>query len=72
MNNELKEELRATVGAHIPAIALSSPETRVITEQTVEYASTIGADIATGKPRRVLVWRVSKGFEEWALFVTDQ
>ena len=68
MNNELKQELRATVGAAIPALAIHSPETEQIIKDVLQYSYSTGSDSQTGTVARVLVWRVGVGFEEWAAY----
>jgi len=69
MNDELCNEIRAITGASIPCLAISSAETEQIVKDIVAYSVTTGADPTTGEVARILVWRISKGFEEWAAFV---
>jgi len=64
---KLIEELRATMGASIPCLAISSPETLSIIRQICKYAATKGSD-RDGTPKRVFIWRESIGYEEWAMF----
>lgn len=68
MNENLREELRATMGASIPALAISSPETSMIIRDVVLFAYTLGA--SDGVPKQVLIWRESVGFEEYAVYRT--
>lgn len=65
MDNNLKELMRACVGACVPSIALGTTETEEIIAQTVEFA------VKAGGGRGVYVWRESLGFQEYAAFVED-
>ena len=66
MNNEIKNELRITMNAHIPCLAIQSPETEPVLEAIVHSA----CGTFTNTPR-VLVWRVAVGFEEYAGYVQN-
>ena len=66
MNNEIKNELRITMNAHIPCLAIQSPETEPILEEIVHNA----CENFTTTPR-VFVWRVAVGFEEYAGYVQN-
>lgn len=68
MNEELHNEMRATTQASIPCLAISSSETEQIIKDIVAYSVTTGTKPGTGEAARVLVWRISNGFEEWAAF----
>ena len=57
MDNNLKELMRACVGACVPSIALGTTETEEIIAQTVEFA------VKAGGGRGVYVWRESLGFK---------
>ena len=66
MNYELENELSMTIKASLPCLAVSSPETKSIVNDIVLYATCDGANPETNSVPRVLVWRVSAGFEEYA------
>ncbi len=70
-NNELENELSMMSRASLPCLAISSPETKDIVNDIVNYAATNGSHSDTNKVPRVLVWRVSGGFEEYAAHVDD-
>ena len=71
-NNELEKELSMMSRASLPCLAVSSPETKEIVKDIVQYAATTGSHGETNKVPRVLVWRVSSGFEEYAAHVDDE
>ena len=64
--NHTKNELRMIVNASIPCLAISSPETQCIIDEIVKSA----CEQFTETPR-ILVWRVSRGFEEYAGYAKD-
>ena len=66
MNNEMKNELRITMNAHIPCLAIQSPETEPVLTEIVHNA----CENFTTTPR-VFVWRVAVGFEEYAGYVQN-
>ena len=70
MNEELKNEMRATINASIPALAVYSGETEQMIRDITHYSVTQGLHQQTGAIARVLVWRISRGFEEYAVFRT--
>jgi len=66
MNNKIKDELRLTMNAHIPCLAIQSPETESLLTEIVHNA----CEKFSTTPR-VFVWRVAVGFEEYAGYVHD-
>ncbi len=68
MNEELMNEMKATINASIPALAINSEETGQIIKDICHYAVTEGVPRNNPVPPRVLVWRISQGFEEYATF----
>ena len=69
MNIELKQTIHACVGASVPCIAISTTETAEVIKQITEYAFRHTEDQHGLKSRRrVLVWRESVGFEEFAIY----
>lgn len=66
-NNEIRNELRMAMSAHIPCLAIESPETDPIIAEIVQNA----CELYDETPR-VLVWRVSVGFEEYAGFIENE
>ena len=64
--NHTKNELRMIVNASIPCLAISSPETQCIIDEIVKSA----CEQFTETPR-ILVWRVSIGFQEYAGYAKD-
>ena len=70
-DNELENELSMMIRASLPCLAVSSPETKDIVHDIVNYAATTGSHGETNRVPRVLVWRVSTGFEEYAVHVDD-
>jgi len=67
MNEELRNEMRATINAAIPCLAINSEETGQVVKDICHYTVTTGVP-KVGPPPRLLVWRISKGFEEYAAF----
>ncbi len=66
MDNKIKDELRMTMNAHIPCLAIQSPETESLLTEIVHNA----CEKFSTTPR-VFVWRVAVGFEEYAGYVHD-
>ena len=66
-NNEIRNELRMAMSAHIPCLAIESPETDPVIGEIVQNA----CELYDETPR-VLVWRVSVGFEEYAGFIENE
>ncbi len=71
MNNEIKHEIKATINASIPSIAIYSSETGKIIDDIVHYSVTDGVLVSTESVARVLVWRISEGFEEYAAYSNE-
>jgi len=71
MNNEIKHEIKATINASIPSIAIYSSETGKIIDDIVHYSVTDGVLVQTESVARVLVWRISEGFEEYAAYSNE-
>ena len=71
MNNEFKHEIKATINASIPSIAIYSSETGKIIDDIVHYSVTDGVLVSTESVARVLVWRISEGFEEYAAYSNE-
>lgn len=61
-NKEIRNELRMAIDAHIPCLAIQSPETDAIIKEILNVCGSYD------EIPRVLVWRVSVGFEEYASF----
>ncbi len=75
MNIELKKTIHACVGASVPCIAISTTETAEVIKQVTEYAfrHTQNNQLSGLKTRRrVLVWRESVGFEEYAIYAKNE
>lgn len=64
--NELNNELRIAIGAHMPCLAIQSPETDEIIFDVVQHAC-VTHDVTP----LVMVWRVSAGFEEYAGYIQN-
>ena len=61
-NKEMRNELRMAMDAHIPCLAIQSPETDAIIKEILNVCGSYD------EIPRVFVWRVSVGFEEYATF----
>ena len=66
-NNDMRNELRMAISAHIPCLAIESPETEPIIKEIVTNACELYDETPI-----VLVWRVSVGFEEYAGFILNE
>jgi len=71
MTEEFLEEVRLTIGASIPCLAISSSAYNTVIRKIAEYAWSEMKWLDPKVPPHVLVWRQSIGFEEWAMHIPD-
>ena len=69
MNEDLRNEMKATINAAIPCLAIHSVETGKILEDITHHAIHEATNEHNNDAvAKLFVWRVSVGFEEWAAF----